>query len=195
MVIAQLALGTTCKKLTRELKLATEEYDDYESYETDHMMLTQERMFKSKQNMDFDKKSQHIYLKDLLETINQTNANDDSLKIDDGFAEKDVCNLKMVEISVKVTKCGRVRLNTTVCEGVCKSHSKFIISSNYQKTNCYACKAYQFEYIKHRVKCDDGISSAVMLKRVKSCSCFKNSEQISQVNLIHRKKSTNYVHP
>ena len=151
--------------------------------------------------MKKEKENKKIYLKDLLE--NQKNVTKSEFASNEYFENnsethidfpKEICNVKIVEISRKINKCGRIKMNTTGCEGICKSSSQFAESLNYQKVFCFACKAYEFDYVKHKVICADGNPAILMIKSVKSCNCFKNMEKVVQINLISRKKQTLGLH-
>jgi hypothetical protein len=148
-----------------------------------------EDYFKLKKNLrNEEKRDEKIYLKDLLENINGSNAADilSENRPNSSILTKELCKLKTIEVSLKLAKCGRIRLNTTSCDGSCKSSSHFIINYNQQKITCYTCKAYEFEYVKHKVKCANGLNSFFLVKSVKKCNCLKNSENVYPVKLINK---------
>ena len=145
-----------------------------------------EDYFKLKKNSrDEEKKNGKIYLK---ENINGSNTADilNENHLNSSVLPKELCKLKTIEVSLKLAKCGRIRLNTTSCDGSCKSSSHFIINFNHQKITCYACKAYEFEYVKHKVRCANGLNAFFVVKSVKKCHCFKNSEYVIPVKLIKK---------
>jgi hypothetical protein len=163
---------------------ATKQPEKFDQAELELKSLSDD-YFKLKHHFHNGKKNEKIYLKDLLENENGSNLEENFENQD--LLPKENCYLKTIEISHKIAKCGRIKLNTTSCEGSCKSISNFILSMNYQKISCYACKAYKYEYVKHKVSCPNGVSTFLMLKSVKSCDCFKNSENIIPVKLIKKK--------
>ena len=148
-----------------------------------------EDYFKLKKNSrDEEKRDGKIYLKDLLENINGSNTADilNENHPNSSVLPKKLCKLKIIEVSLKLAECGRIRLNTTSCDGSCKSSSHFIINFNHQKITCYACKAYEFEYVKHKVRCAHGLNAFFLVKSIKKCNCFKNSENVIPVKLINK---------
>ena len=183
VTVNHIALEIACLSEVTD-KPEVNEHKRYDSYEMNLI-----RFSKNLDNNNSEKSSNmdKFFLKDLLEFENSNHSAMNTDVEHTNSNDKDTCKLKTVEISVKLNRCGRVKLNTTICEGSCKSSSKFIVNLNYQKTMCYSCKAYQFDYIKHKIKCSDGAFSSLTLKSVKSCNCFKNSEKILPAIIMYKK--------
>jgi len=167
------------------VQLATENQPELFDKAESELKSLSDNYFKLKYRFHYGIKNEKLFLKDLLENENRSIL-EENLEHQDSMP-KEVCNLKTIEVSHKLAKCGRIKLNTTSCEGSCKSISNFIMSMNYQKISCYACKAFEYEYVEHKITCPNGLSTFLMLKSVKSCDCFKNTENIIPVKLIKKK--------
>ena len=176
----QFSIATKSKKIVKEKNI-----EKIDIFESDLKSLGKEYFYEKKKN---DGK---IYLKDLLENKNWSNTDTffNEIIINSDLLPKEICKVKTIEVSHKVGKCGRITMNTTSCEGSCKSSSNFVKSMNHQKIKCYTCKASEFEHVKHKVKCANGVPTFLLVKSVKSCSCFKNSEHIIPVKLVYQKKN------
>jgi hypothetical protein len=135
-----------------------------------------------------------VYLKDLLEKFEddyeelQYEAFNTVSSSKDNH-ERDACRLRMLEISIYVEDCGKITMNTTKCDGYCKSITTVIPNTKMQKNFCYACKSHEFEFASYQIKCLDGKIKLLKLKKVKACTCFKHSERI---NPIHNVKEKNF---
>ena len=133
--------------------------------------------------------SKKTFLKDILNNAENNHATPTSQEIDTHTSERDKCTLKTAEISIKVKNCGRVLLNTTKCEGYCRSKATLVPNTDFQKNSCYACKMHEFEYVTYNnVKCEDDTLISLTLKTVKSCSCFKYADQINKIGRMIEKK-------
>jgi len=134
-----------------------------------------------------------VYLKEILENFendyeDQANKIETSMK--DNY-ERDVCRLRILEISINVEDCGRITLNTTKCDGYCKSMAMIVPNTKIQKNFCYACKSHEFEYATYQIKCLDGQIKILNLKTVKACTCFKHSEKMSSIANVKEKSFLN----
>ncbi len=128
-------------------------------------------------NQNSDKK---LFLKDLLETEKHVSSSEE--KPDGIQNEYNKCNVKNVEFSINLQNCGRIIINSTKCEGFCRSKTTLIPNTNTQKTFCYACKSHEFDFTTYQVKCGDGTIKSITLKAVKSCTCFKYSEKTDEIS-------------
>ena len=119
------------------------------------------------------------FLKDLLQA-----ATHESSKEMQNVIQKDhnKCRVKNIEFSININNCGRVIINSTKCEGYCKSKTTLIPNTNTQKSICYSCKSHEFDRTTYNVKCWDGKFKSITLKTVKACTCFKYSEKNDEID-------------
>ena len=130
--------------------------------------------------------SKKLFLKNILQNLKHDEVHSNI----HAASGRDLCNIKNMEISIIIENCGRVLLNTTKCEGYCKSKSTIIPNTELQKNSCYSCKVLEFEFVTYNnIKCVDGTLTSLTLKTVKSCTCFKRSEYVNLINRRERKKS------
>ena len=174
-MLISLALKITCKPTVLDKKSAAQNSEQLYDTRKDEMIL---KCRNCAHNQDSSAKPK-IFLKDLLE-----NPDED---IYEDYFERDKCKIKSMEISLNVKNCGRILLNTTKCEGYCKSKATIIPNTNFQKNLCYACKALKTEFKTYRIKCLDGTLTQLTLETVKTCTCFKHTEKINPLNQVYRK--------
>ena len=139
----------------------------------------------SNRNTNETQLNQKLFLKDLLETENPVSSEE---KPDENRNEHNKCNVKNVEFSINLHNCGRIIINSTKCDGFCRSKTTLIPNTNTHKTFCYACKSYEFDHTTYQVKCRDGTIKSFTLKTVKSCTCFKYSEKTDEISNFKIKK-------
>ena len=89
------------------------------------------------------------------------------------------CQLRRVEMSVRIAGCGRVLFNTTSCAGLCKSRSLYVASADLVQTQCAACRITRFRRANYRLKCRDGSLKTLRLKAVSECACFTAHHQLA----------------
>ena len=137
-----------------------------------------------------------VYLKDVMEKFEDDyeelqNEAYNTVSSSKDYYERDACRLRMLEISINVEDCGRITMNTTKCDGFCKSTTLVIPNTQMQKNFCYACKSHEFEYASYQIKCLDEKIKLLKLKKVKACTCFKHSERINPIPNIKEKNFLN----
>ncbi len=138
-----------------------------------------------------------VYLKEVLENFENDyeEINSDENKMETSMSEhyeRDVCRIKKMEISIKIENCGRITLNTTKCDGFCKSFGMIVPNTKLQKNFCYACKSLEFEFVSYKIKCLNGNLKILKLKKVKACTCFKYSEKMSSISNVAEKNFLNF---
>jgi hypothetical protein len=133
---------------------------------------------KKNETLSIQTSDKKLFLKDLLENEKPVSSEE---KPDENPNEYNKCNVKNVEFSINLQNCGRIIINSTKCEGFCRSKTTLIPNTNTQKTFCYACKSHEFDYTTYQVKCWDGTIKSITLKTVKSCTCFKYSEKTDEI--------------
>jgi hypothetical protein len=134
------------------------------------------------------RKSDKLYLQQMLteemeEELDNKNPND----YNDGITEtkhnehRNKCKLVVKEITLKVENCNRITLNTTMCEGYCKSSEILIPATNLKIRKCSACKAHKYKIEKHSVTCLNGNIKYFKLKSVAACDCFRHEHKILNI--------------
>jgi hypothetical protein len=88
------------------------------------------------------------------------------------------CKLRLTEMEFDIPNCGRILINTTMCDGSCKSNEQIIANTKLKKRTCWACKANAIGKITTQIQCADNSVISLRIAAVKSCSCFKHFERI-----------------
>ncbi len=127
------------------------------------------------------------FLKDILNDDLTVNINKSEQLANEFQLEKaknypiNTCQVQSKIININIGKeCGRISLNTTSCLGLCKSSEKLM--ANIKITQCSACKAVRYVFIKRQIKCTDSTIKHILVKQVTECSCFKISDTIATLN-------------
>ena len=141
-----------------------------------------------------------IFLKQVLENnMNQSNPIHEAsiaghTKLEYGEqkrngSSRELCDIKPIEISTNIKFCGRVRLNTSSCQGMCRSNSKLISNLSFQQKLCSSCQAHEFEHTTYKIKCFNGTLTTLTLKGVRSCSCSENFKKLVPVEHFYKKNN------
>jgi hypothetical protein len=139
--------------------------------------IKEKTLFASKLRKNSESK---LYLEKMMNEL--LNLSNQTIPIQDELEPIGCCQLKNIEMSLKILNCGRVLLNTTMCTGFCKSSESIIANTNFKKITYSGCKATDFNYIRYTVRCTNKSLHTFQIKAVSKCSCFKIDDKIQIIN-------------